>query len=30
MMLPFEKALDTVLSSACPLGAERIDITDVA
>ena len=30
MMLLFEKALDTVLSSACPLGAERIDITDVA
>ncbi|MHC4423766.1 MAG: molybdopterin molybdotransferase MoeA [Planctomycetota bacterium] len=29
-MLPFEKALDTVLSAARPLGTERVDITDAA
>ena len=29
-MLPFEKALDTVLSSARLLGAESVDITDAA
>ncbi len=27
-MLSFEKALDTVLRSARPLGAENVDITD--
>jgi molybdopterin biosynthesis enzyme len=29
-MLLFEKALDTVLSSALPLGTERVGIIDVA
>ncbi|MGD8501674.1 MAG: molybdopterin molybdotransferase MoeA [Phycisphaerales bacterium] len=29
-MLPFEKALDTVLSSARPIGTERVGITEAA
>ncbi|MEA3226224.1 MAG: molybdopterin molybdotransferase MoeA, partial [Planctomycetota bacterium] len=29
-MLSFEKALDTVLSSVCPLGVESVAITDAA